>query len=163
MQLVCTVQSLLPGVCWLGVQLVYMVSEPNSREMSDGGEACLYCFWTYLEGTVSQGFSQFYSFLTLLQGTVSWGAACLYGFPNLLPGIWWLGMQLVYTVSKPTLKELSAGVHHVYTVSEPICRGLSVGGAVCFNCFWTFLQETVGQVYGLFYGFIAFLKRPVHL
>ena len=109
MRLVYTVQNLLPGDCRLEVQPVYKVSEPTSRELSAGGEACLYRFCTYLRGTAS-----LYSFLTYLQGTVRWGVACSYGFqtyiqgtvnrgcrlltlfPNLPQGNCLLGVQLVY-------------------------------------------------------------------
>ena len=51
------------GNCRLGMQLVYMVFETTSKELSAGGAACLYGFQTYLQGTVGQMCSQFLLFL----------------------------------------------------------------------------------------------------
>ena len=60
-------------------------------EGGGGGEACLYCFRIYLQGTVCQGYSQ------VIQ------------FPNLPPGNCLLGVQLIDTVSEPTSRGLSVG------------------------------------------------------
>ena len=112
MQLVYTVQNLLPGDCRLGVQPVYKDSEPTSRELSARSEAHLY-FWTYLQGTVCQGYRQFMQ------------------FPNLPTGNCPLGCSFFYTVSKPISRELSTGGAAFYMVSKPSSRELSDGVAAC--------------------------------
>ena len=85
------------------VQPVYKGSEPTctSRELSTGGggggggrEACLYCFQTYLQETVGQGYGLFIQF----------------------QGFYPLVVQPVYKVSKPTYKVLSArGATYLYS------------------------------------------------
>ena len=129
----------------MGVQHVYKNSEPTSRELCAGGEACLYWFRTYrqtqkkihaymlnsfkLQGTVCGDTASLYSFLFLPPGNcplrcslLLWflnlpaGAACFLWFLNLPSGDYWPGLRPIYTV---------------YMVLEPTLRDLSFNGAVC--------------------------------
>ena len=83
------------------VQPVYKVSElhvPPGNCLpgggGGGGEACLYCFQTYLQETVGQGYGLFIQF----------------------QGFYPLVVQPVYKVSKPTYKVLSArGATYLYS------------------------------------------------
>ena len=106
----------------LEVQLAYTVSNPTCRGLSAEGAACLYCFRTYL------------------QGTVGWRCSLCIRFPNLPAGNCLLKVQLVYTVSKPTCREMSAGGAACLYGSKPTCRGLSAVDAACLCGFQTYSQ-----------------------
>ena len=149
MRLVYTVQDLLPGDCWLGVQAVYKVLAPTSRELSAGSEACymvskpssrelstgVQLIYTVSKPT-SRGLSaevQLVQFQTYLQGTVgqrcslfllflnlpSGGTACLYGFGNYLKGPVHLWYSLFIQFPNLLTRDCRTKVQPSNTVSEP--------------------------------------------
>ena len=113
--------------CHLGVKHVYTVSKPTSSRLSAKGAASLYCFWTYVQGTVGQGCSFFIQFPNLPPAVFSQMCSQFIQFLNLPPGYYLSRVQPVYTVFPFTL------------------RKLSTRGKVCINNFSTYLQGTVGK------------------
>ena len=107
MRIVHTVQNLLPGDCQLGVQAVYKVSAPTSREMSAGSEACYMVSKPTFRELSTGGAAYLYSFQTYLKGTVSFGSACLIQFQNVSAGDCRSEMQPVFTVSEPSSRRYS--------------------------------------------------------
>ena len=104
--------------CWLEVQPVFYgfwtyLKGPVHLWCSTVGQRCslLKQLWIYLQGTVRHGAAIVYGFQTYLQGTVSCGYTLfVHKVKNLLPENCKSGMQSVYKISEPTSRELSVWV-----------------------------------------------------
>ena len=86
------------GVYRRRVQPVYTFFDPTYRRLCAKGAACLYHFWSYLQGSVRTGGSLFIWFGSYLQRTVRPGCGLFIRLQNLPTGACWPGVQPVYSL-----------------------------------------------------------------